>query len=133
MKPVRLATIALQAERVRISHMIRRLVIQAALICMAGAIVLIGLVFGEFALFHLLLRYLPPAGAAGVLAGADLVLALILLWIGTSKAAGKAEREAQEVALSAREGFRQSLNWTQYLSWRNLLWIFELVRARRRR
>lgn len=132
MKPVRLARIALQAERVRFSHMIRRLLVQAGLIAAGLAMLLVGFAFGELALFHLLEHWLPPAGAAGSVAGADLLLALILIWIATAMGPGSSEREAALVSTEAREGIRQSLNWAQYLNWRTLLWVFELVRARRR-
>jgi hypothetical protein len=133
MKPVRLASIALQAERVRFKHMVQRLVVQAAMALIAVIFVAIAVVFGEFALYHFLLAYLPPAGSAGSIAGGDLVITLILFWLASRSSPGAAEREAAELSASARAGIRQSLDWTRYFNFTTLLWVFNLFRSRRRK
>ena len=55
---------------------------------------------------------LPPAGAAGALAGLDLVLAVLVAWVALSRGPGQAEREAAALAGLARGQIRQSLEWT---------------------
>lgn len=99
---------------------------QVVFVVLAGVLVLTAVLIGHAALFQLLADRLPPAGAYGVLAGGDVVVALILLWIGSSSSPGEAEREAEALSVSARQGIRNSFNWTKIL-----FWAFTLFRARK--
>lgn len=126
MKPVRLASIAFQAERVRLRHMARRIAAQVAMLVVAAVLVMTAVLIGHAALFELLAQRLPPAGAYGVLAGGDVLVALILAWIGSSSSPGEDEREAEQLSLSAREGIRSAFSWTKIL-----FWAFTMFRARR--
>ncbi len=83
---------------------------------------------GHIAVYALVLKYLPPAGAAGAVAGGDLALAVIVLLIAMGKSGpSSGEREAQEVSLAAQNQIRASLNWT-----RMGLIAWQFVRDRRR-
>ena len=112
MRVFRLASISLQAEGVRLRHAARRHVIQAMLLLVAVLALLAGLLAGHVAIYALLAERLPPAGAAGALAGLDLVLAVLVAWVALSRGPGQAEREAAALAGLARGQIRQSLEWT---------------------
>lgn len=111
MRVYRLASISLQAEGVRLRHAARRRAIQAVLLLVAVVALLAGLLAGHVAVYALLAERLPPAGAAGALAGLDLVMALVIAWVALSRGPGKQEREAAALAGLARDQIRQSLQW----------------------
>jgi hypothetical protein len=113
-KTFRLASIALQAEKLRWRSVFRRHVMQAALFVVAGLLAFTAFLSGHLAVYALLLPHLPPAGAAGVVAGGDLVLALMVLLIAMGKSSpGRSELEAHEVSRNAQDQIRASLNWTR--------------------
>lgn len=114
MNTFRLASIALQAEKLRWRSVVRRHVVQIALFMVAGLLAFAAFLSGQIAIYALLLPHLPPAGAAGVVAGSDLALALIVLLIAMGKSSpGRSELEAHEVSRSAQDQIRASLNWTR--------------------
>jgi hypothetical protein len=112
MRVFRLASISLQAEGLRLRHAARRRAIQAVLLLVAVVALLAGLLAGHVAVYALLAERLPPAGAAGTLAGLDLLLAVLIAWVALSCGPGQAEREAAALAGLARGQIRQSLEWT---------------------
>ena len=112
MRIYRLASISLQAEGVRLRHAARRKAIQGVLLLVAVLALLAGLVAGHVAVYALLAERLPPAGAAGVLAGLDLLFAVLTAWVALSRGPGREEREAAALAGLARGQIRQSLEWT---------------------
>jgi hypothetical protein len=112
--PFRLASIALQAEKLRWRSVVRRHVMQIVLFMAAGVLVFAAFLSGHVAVYALLTPHLPPAGAAGVVAGGDFVLAVIVLLIAMGKSSpGKSELEAHEVSVTAQNQIRASLNWTK--------------------
>jgi hypothetical protein len=112
MRVFRLASISLQAEGLRLRYAARRHVLQAVLLLVAVVTLLAGLVAGHVAVYALLAERLPPAGAAGTLAGLDLLLAMLIAWVALSRGPGREEREAAALAGLARGQIRQSLEWT---------------------
>ena len=117
MRPVRLATIALQAERHRLQYMVERIATRAGMLAAAGLFVLIAFLIGEAAVVQLLSPLVTPAGALGIVAGFDLLVALVLFILGSSSKETAAEREAHAVALAARQSLRASMDWTRMLFW----------------
>ena len=114
MTPFRLASIALQAEKLRWRSVVRRHVVQIVLFMAAGLLVFTAFLSGHVAIYALLAPHLPPAGAAGVVAGADFLLAVIVAMVAMAKSSpGKSELEAHEVSLTAQHQMRESLNWTK--------------------
>jgi hypothetical protein len=114
MSPFRLASIALQAEKLRWRSVVRRHVTQIILFMAAGLLVFAAFLSGHVAIYALLTPYLPPAGAAGVVAGGDFLLAVIVVLVAMGKSSpGKGELEAHEVSLTAQNQMRESLNWTK--------------------
>lgn len=114
MNTFRLASIALQAEKLRWRSVLRRHVVQVALFVVAGLLAFTAFLCGHLAVYALLLPHLPPAGAAGVVAGGDLVLALVVLLIAMGKSSpDRGELEAHEVSRAAQDQIRASLNWTR--------------------
>ena len=116
MRVFRLASISLQAEGVRLRHAARRHAVQAVLLLVAGLALLAGLVAGHVAVYALLAERLPPAGAAGVLAGIDVLMALLIAWFALSRRPDQEERDAAALAGLARGQIRQSLEWTALLA-----------------
>lgn len=126
MKTLRLASIAAQAERVRLKHRVRRIVVQVLLLVIAFGLLMVAVGVGHAALYQLLVERLPPAGAFGVLTGGDIVVALIIVWVALNSSPGEGEREAEALSASARQEIRASFTWT-----RILFWAFEMFRTRR--
>lgn len=127
MKTFRLASIALQAEKLRWRSVVRRHVVQIVLFMVAGALAFTAFLTGHLAVYALLLPHLPPAGAAGIVAVGDLVLALLVVLVARGKSSpGRGELEAHEVSRSAQDQIRASLNWT-----RMALLALQWVRSRR--
>lgn len=114
MTPFRLASIALQAEKLRWRSVVRRHVVQIVLFMAAGLLVFAAFLSGHVAVYALLAPHLPPAGAAGVVAGGDFALAVLVLLIAMGKSSpSRSELEAHEVSLTAQNQIRDSLNWTK--------------------
>jgi hypothetical protein len=114
MTPFRLASIALQAEKLRWRSVVRRHVVQIVLFMAAGLLVFAAFLSGHVAIYALLTPHLPPAGAAGVVAGGDFAIAVIVALVAMGKSSpSKGELEAHEVSLTAQNQIRDSLNWTK--------------------
>ncbi len=128
MKTLRLASIAVQAESIRLNLLMRRLVIRAGLLAAAFFLVMMALVIAHAALFELLAARLSPAASYGILAGGDLVVALIVTLIALRSKPGLSEREAAEMGASARQEIRASFGWTKIL-----MWAFTMFRNRPRK
>lgn len=111
MRAVRLAAIAVQAEQLRWRHRLRRRLYQGGLLMLACLMMLLAVLIGEMSLYALLAARLPPAGAAGCLAGANAVVGLVLAGVSINSTPGEAEREAAILAGAAVEQIRQSFSW----------------------
>lgn len=115
MNTLRLAAIAVQAERVRLRHTLRRAVAMALLLAMALGLVLMAVAIGHVALYHLLAARMPPAGALGTLAGGDMAAAGLIALAALNSSPGEAEREAAELSLDAQNQIRASFSWLRIL------------------
>ncbi|WP_160000644.1 hypothetical protein [Roseomonas sp. 18066] len=95
MRALRLATASLEAERVRLGLFSRRLAVR-----LAFAIVAVLFLCGAFAMLHVLAwlaleRHVGPIGRAGLLLGADLLIALAFLAIAARDRPTTPEIEAR--------------------------------------
>lgn len=123
MDTFRLASIALQAEKLRWRAVLRRHVVQIMLFMVVGLLAFTAFLCGHLAVYALLLPHLPPAGAAGVVAGGDLALALVVLLIAMGKSGpGVSERQAHDLSRNAQDQIRASLKWTR-LAFLALQWL----------
>jgi len=95
MRTLRLARVAAEAERLRLSLLIQRLLIRAAIAAVAVVFVLAALASAHFAGWLALVRVMPPVYAALVLLAVDLVIALVLALVASRGGPGAVEREAK--------------------------------------
>jgi phage shock protein PspC (stress-responsive transcriptional regulator) len=112
MRPLRLARIAAEAEGVRLRHSAQRTVVRVvfamiALIFLAGT-----LVFLHIAAWFWLRQSWEHQYAALILAGADLVLALLLAVVAMRSSPDRVELEALAVRQRALEGATASIAWS---------------------
>ncbi|MGA9012341.1 MAG: phage holin family protein [Acetobacteraceae bacterium] len=112
MRPLRLARIAAEAEGVRLRHSAQRTVVRVvfamiALIFLAGT-----LVFLHIAAWFWLRQSWEHQYAALILAGADLVLALLLAVVAMRSSPDRVEIEALAVRQRALEGATASIAWS---------------------
>ncbi len=117
MRPIRLARIAAEAEGVRLRGMMARIVTRAIFAVIALFFILGALTFGHIAAWYeirvaLDLSYL---ATAGILGGADLLLAVILLFLASRSTPSRVEVEAREVRRKALQGLASALSLTQLL------------------
>jgi len=112
MRTLRLARIAAEAEGVRLRRSAQRTAYRAVL-----TIVAIGFLFGTVTFAHVAAWFwlrLSWDGqyAALILAGADLVLAMVLVLLATRSAPGEVEMEALAVRQRALDGATASIAWS---------------------
>jgi hypothetical protein len=103
MRPFRLACIAAEAEGVRLRGFVSRVVVRAALLMVALLFLLGAVAFAHIAAWYWLrtgLKQSFPA-TAGILGGADLLLAIILAFAATRSRPSRVELEALEVRRKA--------------------------------
>jgi hypothetical protein len=112
MRTLRLARIAAEAEGLRLRHSARRTAVRAALGVVAMAFVLGMVVFVHIAAWFWLRASWPGQHVALMLAGADLVMALVLGGIAALSAPGRTELEAIAVRQRALEGASASIAWS---------------------
>jgi hypothetical protein len=131
MRPIRLARIAAQAEGVRLRGMMARIVTRA-IFAVIGLLFILGAVtFAHIAAWYEIRVALNQSylATAGILGGADLLLAIILLFLATRSTPSRVEIEALEVRRKALEGLGSALNLTQLV----LPLVLRLVGSARRR
>lgn len=75
-----------------------------------------GVIAGHVAVYQLLAARLPPAGAAGCVAGGDLFLALVFVMVAVNSKPSTTEREAREISRTASAQILPSLAWTRLIS-----------------
>jgi hypothetical protein len=112
MRTLRLARIAAEAESVRLRHRTQRTVYRALL-----GIIAIGFLFGTVTFVHVAAWFWLRLSWDGqyvalILAGADLVLAVVLGLLATRSAPGQVEVEALAVRQRALDGARASIAWS---------------------
>lgn len=122
MRQISLGRAALRAEGLRMQAQARRTARRAALAAIALLLLSGALIFGHVALWFWLRESLPRAQAAGVLAGGDLLGALLLGGLAALSRPGPAEREARAIRERALDDLTDSLS-APALIWR----LIELV------
>jgi hypothetical protein len=115
MRPVRLARIAAEAEGVRLRGLATRIVTRAIFAVVALIFVLGALTFGHIAAWYGIRVGLEQTflATAGILGGADLLVAIILLVLASRSRPSRTETEALEVRRRALEGIGSALSLTQ--------------------
>jgi hypothetical protein len=115
MRPFRLARIAAEAEGVRLRGMMSRIVSRAVYGLIALFFVLGAVVFAHIAAWYEIRIGLDQSylATAGILGGADLVLAVVLGLLAARSSPSRVEVEALEVRRKAIEGIRSALTLSQ--------------------
>src|SRR5271165_6104150 len=114
MRPVRLARIAAEAEGVRLQRMMTRTVTRVIFAIIAVFFILGALVFAHIAAWYEVRVGLDQSylATAGILGGADLLVAVVLGLLVSRSRPGRVEREAREVRRKAIEGIGSALSMT---------------------
>jgi hypothetical protein len=115
MRPFRLARIAAEAEGVRLRGMMSRIVSRAVYGLIALFFVLGAVVFAHIAAWYEIRIGLDQSylATAGILGGADLVLAVVLGLLAARSSPSRVEVEALEVRRKAIEGIRSASTLSQ--------------------
>ena len=105
MRPIRLARIAAEAEGVRLKGMVSRIATRAIFGVVAFAFIIGAIVFGHIAVWFELRTALDQTflAATGELAGADLLVVIILGLLASRSSPSRVEREALDVRRKAVE------------------------------
>jgi hypothetical protein len=109
MRAGNLAKIAVEAEILRIKHMLRRQGTRVALGLTAVLFLVAVLVIANIVLWQVLRTYLTPINAALVLLGINLLLAVIFGILATRSSPNRMEREALAIRRRALGEARNSL------------------------
>jgi hypothetical protein len=112
MRALRLARIAAEAEGVRLRHRAQRTGFRALLGIIATGFLFGTVVFAHVAGWFWLRLSLDGQYVALILAGADLVLAVVLGLLATRSAPSQVEMEALAVRQRALEGATASIAWS---------------------
>jgi hypothetical protein len=131
MRPIRLARIAAEAEGVRLRGMMARIVTRAIFAVIALFFILGAVTFGHIAAWYEIRVALDQSylATAGILGGADLLLAIILLFLASRSTPSRVEIEAREVRRQALAGIGSAMNLAQLV----LPLVTRIVGARRGR
>jgi hypothetical protein len=115
MRPLRLARIAAEAEGVRLRGMMTRMVTRVIFAVLALLFVLGAVVFVHIAAWYEVRTALEQTylATAGILGGADLLLAIILGVLASRSSPSRTEVEALEVRRKAIEGLGSALSLGQ--------------------
>ena len=115
MRPVRLARIAAEAEGVRLRGFATRIAVRVAMAVVALLFVLGAVVFGHVAVWHVIRTELNQTvlATAGIMGGADLLVAVILGFLASRSRPSRVEVEALEVRRQAVQGITSTLSVTQ--------------------
>lgn len=116
MLPLRLARVALEAEGLRLNHRLRRTVISIAMGCVALALLMAALTFLHIGIWCWLRETLPGKYVAAILGGADVLLALVLVFLALRSTPGRVELEALQLRRRAMDDAAASLSFTTLLA-----------------
>lgn len=132
LRPIRLARIAAEAEGVRLRGMMTRIVTRVIFAVIALFFALGAVAFGHAAAWYEIRVGLDQSylATAGIMGGADLLVAIILLLLASRSSPSRVEIEAREVRRKALEGIGSALSLTQLSL--PLLRIVAGMRRRRR-
>jgi hypothetical protein len=130
MRPVRLARIAAEAEGLRLRGMMTRIVTRVIFAFVAGFFLLGALAFAHLAAWYEIRTALNQTylATAGILGGADLLIAIILLLLASRSSPSRVEIEAREVRRKALQGLASALSLAQLV-----LPLLRMVSGARRR
>ena len=128
MRAFRLARIAMEAERLRLSHHARRTAFRVVLGCFAMALLLLALGFLHVAVWYWLREILPGKHVAAIFVGADVLLALILGLLAIRSAPGRVELEALAVRRRALDDAAASVTVSAFA-----IRLLEMVMSRSRK
>jgi amino acid transporter len=109
---LRLFRIAMAAEELRLRHLIRRAMIRAILGVVALLLVFCALIFAHLAGWALLRRTMEPYEVALIFVGADLLGALLLIFLALRMPPSAVERDALAVRERALDEAAESLSVT---------------------
>jgi hypothetical protein len=109
MRAVNLAKVAVEAEILRIQHMLKRQGMRAAFGLVAVIFALGVLVLAHVAGWQILRLYVPPIYATLILLGLDLVVAAIFGILAAKSSPSRAERDALAIRQQALREARSSL------------------------
>ena len=112
MRPLRLARIAAEAEGLRLRQRARRTAVQAVFCVVALAFLIGAVAFVHVAAWFWLRPSWEGQYAALMVAGADLLLAVLLGLLATRSSPGRVELEALAVRQRALEGVTTTLAWS---------------------
>jgi hypothetical protein len=115
MRPVRLARIAAEAEGVRLRGFVTRIATRVVLAVVALLFVIGAIVFVHVAAWYEIRTELNQSflASAGMMGGADLLVALILALLASRSRPSRVEVEALEVRRQAVQGITNTLSMTQ--------------------
>jgi hypothetical protein len=112
MRTLRLARIAAEAEGLRLRHRAKRTAFRVALGVVAAAFLLGAVAFAHIAVWYWLRSSWQPQFVALTLAGADLLVAVLLGLLASRSAPDRTELEALAVRQRALEGAAGSIAWS---------------------
>ncbi len=134
MRPVRLARIAAEAEGVRLRGLASRTATRVIMAVVALLFVIGAIVFAHVAAWYEIRTALNQTFlvSAGIMGGADLLIAIVLALLASRSRPSRVEREALEVRRQAIQGISSTLSVTQMLI-PALRLMSNMRRTRRRR
>jgi hypothetical protein len=116
LRTLRLAESVAQAERLRLKAMARRMAMRAAFAAVGGVFLLAALLAVDASLVVLLLHSVALVWACLIVAGGNLVIALVLGLLAMRDVPGSSEREALALRRDAWAAVKRDLAFTTLLS-----------------
>ncbi len=129
MRALRLARIAAEAEGIRLRYAIRRAVVRAVLGLIALGLLFGALVFCHIAVWYWLRMSFDRPAAALIVAGAELLVAVVLALLAARSSPGRVEAEALALRRRAMENAASSLAFSALLT-QSLPLLVRLFRRR---
>jgi len=109
MRPLRLASVALEAEALRLRYHLRRVIARVIFAILTLVLGCGTLLFLHIAAWYWLRQSLPPHQVGLIFAAIDLTLTAVLAFLAARSRPGKLEREAAEVRRRALSEATDSL------------------------
>jgi hypothetical protein len=112
LRPLRLARIAAEAEGLRLRYVARRTAVRAIIGLIALMFLLGAIAFFHVAFWFWLRRHFQSTPASLIVAGADLLIALVCALLAARSSPGRLETEALEVRRRALENATSTLAYS---------------------
>ena len=109
MRALRLARVAAEAEVLRTRRRVRRTVFRAAFATIGAVFAFAALCFGHIVVFMAIRHSLGPIGAALIVFGGDLLVALICVLVASISSPDRIELEALQVRERAQQQLEEIL------------------------